>query len=47
MTVANLIIRKMAKAGFVYTPQVEHDDTATCFYCNLALSGWDVDDDPT
>lgn len=36
----------MAKAGFVYTPQQIGDDTATCFYCDLALSGWDEDDDP-
>ncbi|EMD31913.1 hypothetical protein CERSUDRAFT_127086 [Gelatoporia subvermispora B] len=38
--------KKMAKAGFVYTPQGEGDDTATCLYCNLSLSGWDEDDDP-
>ncbi|EJD05359.1 uncharacterized protein FOMMEDRAFT_165810 [Fomitiporia mediterranea MF3/22] len=39
--------KKMAKAGFVYTPQKEGDDTATCFYCDLSLSGWDESDDPT
>ncbi|KAL5514163.1 hypothetical protein ACEPAG_2251 [Sanghuangporus baumii] len=39
--------KKMAKAGFVYTPQSQGDDTATCFYCNLSLSGWDAEDDPT
>ncbi|KAL5514491.1 hypothetical protein ACEPAG_2580 [Sanghuangporus baumii] len=39
--------KKMAKAGFVYTPQSQGDDTATCFYCNLSLSGWDPEDDPT
>ncbi|KAH8110315.1 hypothetical protein DFH11DRAFT_799887 [Phellopilus nigrolimitatus] len=38
--------KKMAKAGFVYTPQAPGDDTATCFYCDLSLSGWDVEDDP-
>ena len=38
----------MAKAGFAYTPSNSpEDDTATCFYCNLSLSGWDADDDPT
>ncbi|KAI0058628.1 inhibitor of apoptosis repeat-containing protein [Artomyces pyxidatus] len=37
---------KMAKAGFVYTPQASGDDTATCFYCQVSLSGWDEDDDP-
>ena len=36
----------MAKAGFVYTPQSAGDDTATCFYCELALSGWEEGDDP-
>ncbi len=36
----------MAKARFVYTPQQSGDDTATSFYCDLALSGWDEDDDP-
>ncbi|KAH9922542.1 hypothetical protein B0H21DRAFT_766027 [Amylocystis lapponica] len=39
--------KKMAKAGFVYTPQHIGDDTATCVYCNLSLSGWVEDDDPT
>ncbi|TDL24666.1 BIR-domain-containing protein [Rickenella mellea] len=38
--------KKMASAGFVYTPQVSGDDTATCYYCDLALSGWDKGDDP-
>ncbi|OCH93314.1 hypothetical protein OBBRIDRAFT_832707 [Obba rivulosa] len=38
--------KKMAKAGFVYTPQAAGDDTATCLYCNLSLSGWDDGDDP-
>ncbi|KAL4062150.1 hypothetical protein J3A83DRAFT_2402763 [Scleroderma citrinum] len=38
--------RKMAQAGFVYTPQDAGDDTVTCLYCNLALGGWDKDDDP-
>ncbi|KAI5119385.1 hypothetical protein M0805_001059 [Coniferiporia weirii] len=38
--------KKMAKAGFVYTPQAPGDDTATCFYCDLSLSGWDAEDDP-
>lgn len=38
--------RKMAQAGFVYTPQSVGDDTVTCLYCNLALGGWDKGDDP-
>ncbi|PPQ90049.1 hypothetical protein CVT25_006289 [Psilocybe cyanescens] len=36
----------MARAGFVYTPQHNGDDLATCFYCNTSLSGWDAEDDP-
>ncbi|THH17310.1 hypothetical protein EW146_g3474 [Bondarzewia mesenterica] len=36
----------MSRAGFVYTPQASGDDTATCFFCNISLSGWDADDDP-
>ena len=39
-------IVQMAKAGFVYTPQTSGDDTATCFYCDLSLSGWDAGDNP-
>ncbi|KAH7882442.1 hypothetical protein F5I97DRAFT_365811 [Phlebopus sp. FC_14] len=38
--------KKMAQAGFVYTPQGTGDDTVTCLYCNLSLGGWDKDDDP-
>lgn len=37
---------QMALAGFVYTPQSPADDTATCLYCNISLSGWEDDDDP-
>lgn len=36
----------MAQAGFVYTPTVAGDDTASCLYCKISLSGWDEDDDP-
>lgn len=36
----------MARAGFVFTPQLPGDDLATCLYCNVSLSGWDEDDDP-
>lgn len=37
---------KMAKAGFVFTPQTPGDDTGTCLYCAVSLGGWDEDDDP-
>lgn len=45
---SNRLAHKLAKAGFVYTPQESgvQDDTATCFYCDLSLSGWDPEDDP-
>ncbi|KAF5386685.1 hypothetical protein D9615_001913 [Tricholomella constricta] len=39
--------RKMARAGFVFTPQHAGDDLATCLYCHVSLSGWDTHDDPT
>ncbi|KAJ3718636.1 hypothetical protein DFJ43DRAFT_1134271 [Lentinula guzmanii] len=39
--------KKMAKAGFVYSPHDSHDDTAVCIYCGISLSGWDADDGPT
>ncbi|KAH9924174.1 uncharacterized protein B0H18DRAFT_1211938 [Fomitopsis serialis] len=39
--------KKMAKAGFIYAPGHSGDDSATCVYCELALNGWDKDDDPT
>ena len=37
----------MAKAGFVYTPSHPGDDSVACYYCGVALNGWDEDDDPT
>jgi hypothetical protein len=37
---------QMALAGFVHTPQSPADDTATCLYCNISLSGWEDDDEP-
>ncbi|KAF9788698.1 inhibitor of apoptosis repeat-containing protein [Thelephora terrestris] len=38
--------RKMAGAGFIFTPHETGDDTAKCPYCGIELSGWDPDDDP-
>ncbi|PCH45062.1 BIR-domain-containing protein [Wolfiporia cocos MD-104 SS10] len=38
--------KKMAKAGFIYTPQSPGDDNATCMYCLVSLNGWDYEDDP-
>ncbi|KAF5362388.1 hypothetical protein D9756_002189 [Leucocoprinus leucothites] len=38
--------KRMAKAGFVFTPEDPGDDLATCLYCSLSLSGWDSTDDP-
>ena len=37
---------QLAQAGFAYTPQEPDDDTASGFYCGVALSGWDIDDSP-
>ncbi|KIJ29112.1 hypothetical protein M422DRAFT_215125 [Sphaerobolus stellatus SS14] len=40
--------KKMAKAGFIYAPanKDEDDDTCTCIYCGVELSGWEPSDDP-
>ncbi|KAJ7708824.1 hypothetical protein B0H17DRAFT_916914 [Mycena rosella] len=38
--------KKMAHAGFVFTPTEADDDTGTCLYCEIALGNWDEDDDP-
>ncbi|KAI0674377.1 hypothetical protein C8Q78DRAFT_989329 [Trametes maxima] len=38
--------RALAKAGFVWNATEADDDTATCMYCNISLSGWDEEDDP-
>lgn len=42
----SLNVHQMARAGFVYTPQHEGDDLATCLYCEVSLGGWDAEDDP-
>ncbi|THU88746.1 inhibitor of apoptosis repeat-containing protein [Dendrothele bispora CBS 962.96] len=39
--------KNMARAGFVYNPLEVGDDSTTCLYCGIALSGWQDDDDPT
>ena len=39
-------VKKMAKAGFHYTPTPESDDMVTCVYCGLGLDGWEPKDDP-
>ncbi|KAJ7173692.1 hypothetical protein C8R46DRAFT_120235 [Mycena filopes] len=38
--------KKMAHAGFVFTPAEAGDDTGACLYCHVALGNWDEDDDP-
>ncbi|KAK6978130.1 hypothetical protein R3P38DRAFT_2580334 [Favolaschia claudopus] len=38
--------KKMAHAGFVFTPAEPGDDTGACLYCHVALGNWDEDDDP-
>ncbi len=37
---------QMSQAGFVYASDGKGDDKAECFYCHLALDGWEEDDDP-
>ncbi|KAH8830203.1 hypothetical protein DL96DRAFT_1591991 [Flagelloscypha sp. PMI_526] len=37
---------KLAAAGFIFAPSEPGDDLAACLYCQVALNGWDEDDDP-
>ncbi|KAI9658087.1 MAG: hypothetical protein M1821_002747 [Bathelium mastoideum] len=37
---------KMVDAGWCYDPTPDADDAVTCFYCGLALDGWEPKDDP-
>ncbi|KAL9092729.1 MAG: hypothetical protein Q9159_000627 [Coniocarpon cinnabarinum] len=37
---------QLAKAGFFYKPSSSSPDSVTCFLCDKALDGWDVDDNP-
>lgn len=38
--------RALADAGWKYTPCAGSEDMATCVYCQLALDGWEQNDDP-
>jgi hypothetical protein len=38
--------KRLAQAGFHYTPNDEEEDCATCAYCNCSLGGWEKTDDP-
>ncbi|KAK4173709.1 hypothetical protein QBC36DRAFT_244874 [Triangularia setosa] len=38
--------KKLVEAGWKYTPSREAEDMATCAYCQLALEGWESDDNP-
>ncbi|KAF9026301.1 inhibitor of apoptosis repeat-containing protein, partial [Hymenopellis radicata] len=38
--------KKMAQAGFIYSPLDDQDDLVICVYCDTSLSGWEKDDDP-
>jgi Inhibitor of Apoptosis domain len=37
---------QMAKAGFIYVPVNNKDDTCECIYCGIELAGWEPEDDP-
>lgn len=37
---------QLVEAGWKYTPSLDEDDMATCTYCDLALEGWESDDNP-
>ncbi|KAH6856058.1 hypothetical protein B0I37DRAFT_395884 [Chaetomium sp. MPI-CAGE-AT-0009] len=38
--------KKLVEGGWKFTPSTEADDMTTCAYCNLALEGWESDDNP-
>ncbi|SAM83887.1 uncharacterized protein UBRO_06190 [Ustilago bromivora] len=38
--------KKLAEAGFYFTPNQEEADNAKCIYCGKALGGWEKSDDP-
>ncbi|KAK0663040.1 hypothetical protein QBC41DRAFT_284699 [Cercophora samala] len=38
--------KKLVEAGWKYTPSREAEDMATCAYCQLALEGWESEDNP-
>lgn len=38
--------KKLAEAGFYFTPTEEEEDNAKCIYCEKALGGWEKGDDP-
>ena len=38
--------KKLAEAGFIFTPTTEEPDNAKCIYCDKALGGWEKSDDP-
>ena len=39
-------VSQLVEGGWKYTPSLEADDMTTCAYCNLALEGWESDDNP-
>ncbi|QIW97880.1 hypothetical protein AMS68_003398 [Peltaster fructicola] len=38
--------QRMADAGWCLDAGPGYEDSATCFYCDLALDGWEAEDDP-
>lgn len=38
--------KKMAKAGWHFTPSTESIDSVECIYCKVELDGWEPKDDP-
>ncbi|KAG0298776.1 hypothetical protein BGZ96_007651 [Linnemannia gamsii] len=38
--------KRMANAGFIYAPTDDSDDNVQCPYCETALDGWEIQDNP-
>ncbi|KAJ1657176.1 hypothetical protein IWQ61_003379 [Dispira simplex] len=39
-------VKKMAKAGYYYSPSADSPDAASCAYCGLSMDSWEPRDDP-
>lgn len=39
-------IESLAQCGFFYQPSPIYNDRCVCFFCDVALVGWEPDDEP-
>lgn len=41
-----ILVAKMARAGFYFNPRPSNPDNVACFLCRKELDGWEDDDEP-